>query len=218
MRGKEVYKIWASKESKWTPWIRPVPFIAIDNDSKIYDLEEFYIPNINYIDKVVSDTAIIIDLPGNESIKEGIGLAKLGYRPVPIYNGTNEQEGAIATVNNHDIELGLIKGGLELRKIKISQEASPVFLLDSNRTNRYKMSISMFDNSWDVYGQDLPSADYFLKNGINKIIVRSNKKIQKDLKKILYKFQKKNIQIFYTNGSEEIKKIKIKPMYIKDDF
>lgn len=186
-----------------------MPFISINKDSKEYDVSNFTIPNINYIDKLEQNTAIIIDLPGNDSVKEGIALAKIGFRPIPIYNGTNEQKGAMATVNNHAIELGLIKGALELKKIELDNNAPPAFLLDYNRTNRYKMDVSVFDNSWDIYDQDMPSEEYFVDNGINKIIVRGES-IQKDLSKILYKFQKKRLKILLTDGYEKPKEVTIR--------
>ena len=215
MTGIDIFKIWAPLGAKWIDWVRPVPFIAINNSFKAYEFGDFTIPNINYINELHTDTAIIVDLPGNDSIKEGLGLAKLGFRPIPIYNGTNEQKGAMATVNNHAIEIGLIKGSLELEKIKISNNAPPTFLLDSNRTNRFKMDVSIFDNSWDIYAQDIPTAEYFLKNDINKIIVKGES-IQRDLKKILYKFQKKGIKIFFTDGYEEPKEMTIKKHLRKD--
>ena len=66
----------------------------------------------------------------------------------------------------------------------------------------------MFDNSWDLYPQDIPSAEYMLEQGIHRIIIMGNA-VSKDLKKILYKFQRKNIQVLWTNGYETPKKIKI---------
>lgn len=111
--------------------------------------------------------------------------------------------------------MGLIQGAFELKKIEISDKAMPAFLLDSNRMNRYKIDISVFDNSWDIYAQDIPSAEYFLKNNINQIIVRGEK-IQKDLRKILYKFQEKGIKILFTNGYEEPKLVKIERILEKD--
>ena len=209
MTGKDIFKIWAPAGAKWVDWVRPVPFVSIDNDLKIYDLGNFIIPKINYIEKVSLDTAVIVDLSGNEGIKEGLALAKLGFRPIPIYNGTNEQQGAIATVNNHNVEIGLIKGAVELNKMEIDKSAPPVFLLDSNRTNRFKRDVSIFDNSWDVYHQDMPSAEYFLKNHITKIIVRGQV-IKRDLKKILYGLQKSGIEILFTAGYEEPKKVIIR--------
>ena len=211
MTGKEIYKIWAPTEAKWVDWVRPVPFVGINESFEGYEVDEFLIPKINYIKEPISDMAIIIDLPGNNSIKEGIALAKIGFRPIPIYNVTDEQNGATATVDNRAIKMGLIKGALELKKIEIPDNAPPAFLLDTNRMNRYKMDQSVFDNSWDIYAQDMPSAEYFLKNGINKIMVRGES-IQKDLKKILYTFQTKGIQIFWINEYENIKQVRlIKP-------
>ncbi len=120
------------------------------------------------------------------------------------------------TVNNKAIEIGLIKGAMELRKMKIGKKAPPAFLLDSNRMNRLKMNVSVFDNSWDIYDQDFPSAEYFIQNGINKIILRGER-VHKDLKKILYKFQKKEIKIFFTNGYETPKEITIKKPFKKEE-
>jgi len=214
MTGKEIFKIWAPSNSKWTNWVRPVPFTAINDKLELYKTNNFTIPDIKYI-KELTCSAIIVDLPGLESIKEGIALSKMGFRPIPIYNGTIQQQGARSTIDNKIIVDGLIYGAYELEKIMIKDNALPAFLLDSNRLNRLKVDVSIFDNSWDIYDQDMPSAEYFLKNGINKIIVRGNK-IQKDMKKILYKFQKQGIEIYFTDGYKEPKKINIKKFSFKD--
>lgn len=215
MKNRDVYKIWAPQGAKWVDWVRPVPFVELGEYSKEYAFSNFKIPQIFYTDTYANDIAIIVDLPGYESIEDGIALAKLGYRPIPVFNGTNEQKGAMATTDNHAVEFGLIYGATELNKIEISKDAQPVFLLDTNRLNRYKMNASVFDNSWDVYDQDMPSAEYFLKNGINKIIVRS-KKVEKDLSKILYKYQQKGITIMHTQGFDKPERIKIKKPAKKD--
>ena len=216
MTGKEVYKIWAPFDAKWTDWVRPVPFVQIDDeDFKVYINGNFDVPKINYINKLKKDTAIIVDLPKHYSINEGIALAKIGYRPIPVFNGTAETKGAKATVDNHAVETGLIWGGIELQKIELDKNAPPVFLTDSNRLNRYKLDISIFDNSWDLYHQDLPSAEYFLKNGINKIIVRGNR-FNRDLNKILYRHQEKGMKIYFTEGYENPEEIKLKKIKDKD--
>ena len=206
MTNKEVYKIWAPYHKKWTNWVRPVPFIYLDES--INEFIDYNISHINYLSKILDNTAIIIDINGIDSIKEGIELAKIGYRPIPIFNGTSSNN-ALSTTNNKVIEPLLIWGALELKKIKLKDNALPVFLLDDNRLNRYKINRGIFDNSWDVYYQDLPSSKYFLNNNIDKILVRANK-INKDLNKILYNYQKENIKILFTNGFEPIKEIKIK--------
>jgi len=202
MTGSEVFKIWAPIGAKWTDWVRPVQFVAINDNNKANGAMNFTLPIINYIDSPLKNTAIILDLPGCDSIKEGLALAMLGFRPIPLYNGTDEQQGSMALVDNHNIKNALIWGALELEKIKIPLDAPPAFLIDSNRTHRFKMDVSVFDNSWDLYDQDMPSAEYFVNNGVDKIIVRGET-IQKDLNRILYKFQNKGITILITNGYEK---------------
>lgn len=213
MTNKEIYKIWAPDKKRWVDWVRPVPFINIDDSSSRKEFIDYRIPSINYLKEVLNDTALIIDIPGIASIKEGIALAKLGYRPIPIFNGTDPPIGTISTTNNQIIKPLLIWGAFELKNIKLKNDAPPVFLLDQNRLNRYKINNGIFDNSWDIYDGDLPSPKYLLENGINKIIVRSNFQA-KDLRKILYKWQKNNIKIFFTNGYEEPKEVKLKKFNI----
>lgn len=213
MTNKEIYKIWAPDKKRWVDWVRPVPFINIDDSSSRKEFIDYRIPSINYLKEVLNDTALIIDIPGIDSIKEGIALARLGYRPIPIFNGTDPPIGTISTTNNQIIKPLLIWGAFELKNIKLKNDAPPVFLLDQNRLNRYKINNGIFDNSWDIYDGDLPSPKYLLENGINKIIVRSNFQA-KDLRKILYKWQKNNIKIFFTNGYEEPKELKLKKFNI----
>jgi len=209
MTGKEIFKAWAPFGAKWTDWARPVPFVAISDLDKTNRAANFTMPIINYINSAQETTAIILDLPECDGITEALALAKLGFRPIPLYNGTDEQQGAMAIVCNRNIKSALIWGASELGKLEIPFDAPPAFLLDSNRTHRFKMDASVFDNSWDIYSQDMPSAEYFIRSGINKIIVRGEM-IQKDLTRILYEFQKKKIEILYTNGYETPKTAVIK--------
>ena len=207
MTNKEMFRIWAPTGKRWTDWVRPVPFVQNNKSAKGYHVINSSVVSVVNTEKN-KNAAIIVDLPGVESIVEGIALARQGYRPIPIYNGTFEQEGARATVDNQAIRAGLAWGAKELAQIEIRDEALPVFLVDSNRMNRYKMEDSLFDNSWDVYPQDLPSAEYFLKYGIQEILVVSDV-FSKDLKKILYSFQKKRMNLFFAKRYEEPKKVKL---------
>lgn len=208
MTGKDIFKMWSPVGVKWVDWIRPVPFIDISDFHKNNKVVDFTIPNIQYISKRQDDTAIILDLPSHDSIEEGLALAKLGYRPIPIYNGTQVQPGAMALVDNH-LEHALVWGAYTLQKMKLKNDAPPAFLLDSNRTHQFKMKATAFDNSWDIYEQDLPSAEYLLRNGINKIIVRGDI-LERDVIKVLFNFQKKGLTIFLSNGYEELKEVTIK--------
>jgi len=228
MNFRDAYKIWTSDNSMWTSWVRPVPFAlhccdsvindgAANEGSSVYDsIQEcanhvisYDIPEIFYLDELMEDTAIIIDRCGYCAVNEGLALAEMGWRPIPLYNGTNEQLGSMALIDNHGIEHALLWGACVLKGMDIRESAPPAFLLDSNRRQRYKMDVSVYDNSWDLYIQDVPSAEYFIANGIDKIII-VGEKIHKDLKVILYEFQKKGILILYTNGYDEPEEATIK--------
>jgi len=203
MTGKEAFKIWTPRGARWVDWVRPVPFV----NNRATFAEILTIPTIHYVRDLQPDTAIILDLPGCESIREGLALSELGWRPIPLFNGTNPQPGVMALVDNYAIESALICGVSKLKKL--DYDAPPAFLLDSCRTHRHKMDVSVFDNSWDLYSQDIPSAEYFLKHEINKVIVRGNS-IQMDLQRILYSFQKKGITIYFSNGFEKPKEVSVK--------
>lgn len=216
MTNKEIYQIWAPTGAKWVDWVRPVAFIDLmkELNRSYYKVD---IPKIFYIDKLENDTAFIIDLPSYESVNESLGLASLGYRPIPVYNGTNEPYGAKANVDNHSIEEALIWGAIELKQLNLDLDAPPAFLVDSNRLHRKKMNASIFDNSWDVYPQDLPSPQYFLNNGIKSIVIRAER-INEDLNKVLYKHQQAGINIMYTNGFDKPVKVKLKKkIFEKED-
>lgn len=208
MIGEEVFKIFAPNGAKWAEWVRPVPFVAI-NTYKRKPVHDWINRKVLTIKEYEKDKAIFVDLPGKESIELGIGLAKIGYRPIPLFNGTDEQTGSEATTDTYLVESCLINGSEKLKNIQLSQDANPVFLLDSTRTNRYRSKENIFDNSWDLYKQDIPTADYFKRSGIDKIIVIGNT-IQRDLRKIFFEFQEKGIEFYITDGYNIPKKIILK--------
>lgn len=202
MTAKEIYKIWAPDSAKWVDWVRPVPFMCIGEYSKAYVMPDLALPKVVFIEDL-KETAIIVDMVGEESVRYGIALTQYGFRPIPIYNGTIEQSGARATVDNQSVGMALELWAKELLKASLDDNANPAFLLDRSRLNRYKLEDSMYDNSWDVYPQDLPSAQYFLDNGINNILVIGGRKISRDVKKILGAHQRKGLRIYHTNGYDK---------------
>ena len=215
MLGKEIYKIYAPIGAKWIEWVRPVPFVAIDTYNR-KQVNNWLDRKVIFLDKYEADTAILIDLPGKESIELGISLAHIGYRPIPLFNGTDEQNFAERTTDTYLVESALITGSEKLKNIVLPNNANPVFLIDSSRLNRYRAKETIFDNSWDLYKHDIPSAEYFKKNGITKIIIVGNK-LEKDIRKIFFNFQKLGIDIYFTDGYMPIQKVKLKKT-LKEKF
>ena len=208
MRGKEIYKIYAPDGTKWTEWVRPVPFVAIETYNR-KPISDWLDRKVMFLNQYEKETAIFIDLPGKESIELGISLARIGYRPIPLFNGTDEQIGSQATTDTYLIESCLINGSENLKSISLENNANPAFLLDSSRTNRYRAKESIFDNSWDLYKQDIPTAEYFKANELYKIIVVGNT-IQRDLRKIFLEFQNAGIEIYLTDGYKTAEKVILK--------
>ena len=208
MLGKDIYKCWYKENNKWCKWIKPTLFVDLDNQI-LKDVVDYEIPYIYYIDKLRDDTAIIIDEDGDTSIKEGLALMNFGYILVPLFNSPYPLPNSKSLVSNLSIATLLIWGGTILKDKTVSDFAPPVFLLDKNRLNRYHKDKSIFDNSYDIYSQDLPSSNYFKNNGIKNIILKSDK-INPDLNEILNKYRKNGLNILYTNGYETPKKAKLK--------
>lgn len=217
MTDKELYQIWAPTGKKWVDWVRPVPFIGVTEAEDKENYEELIIGDTVLHTESYPDAAVIVDLHGMESVAMGLSLAKNGFRPIPAYNGTIEQSGARATVDNRVAGIGLLKGAEFLSSLTFKEDASPAFLIDRNRLNRYKPEIGFFDNSWDIYSQDLPTGDYLYGNGIRKVIV-VGKPVTTDLKKILFAYQKKNLEIYVTDGYEEPRKIKVRKPFMPERY
>lgn len=213
MNNKQLYLLWAPIGKRWVDWVRPLLFV---NNDLTYN-QDYELLSTPYLNELKSDTAVFIDLPNHFSLLEGLTLAKLGYRPIPLFNGTDAPKNTMSLVNNDEIKQTLVWGSLLLQDLKIEEDAPPVFLLDSNRLIRHKMDIGVYDNSWDIYIQDVPSASYLLAHGISKIIVRSEK-INRDLMIILYEYQKKGLIISLTNGFDEAIDVQIKKPPEKDKF
>ena len=108
MTGKEIYKIWAPYKKRWVDWVRPVPFVDMDVEKELHGFIDYELEPIQYTNKLEKHVAYIIDIDGVEAIKEGISLATLGYRPIPLFNGTSPNIGTDSTMDNEIIEPMLI--------------------------------------------------------------------------------------------------------------
>lgn len=217
MTDRAYYELWAPLHMRWVEWVRPVAFIGLGAMARDISHLNFTIPTLPYVDVYDKNSAFIVDLPGQEGVLEGLALARFGYRPIPLYNGTNAQPGVRSLVDNRSIQLALAWGAAPLQTLDIAAVAAPAFLLDTNRLFRYKMEAAIFDNSWDIYDQDLPSPEYFVSQGIRQIVVRSDK-VHRDLARMLYKFQQRGLTILFTNGISLAAKITIKKPPRKDKF
>ena len=221
MTNIEAFKIWAPDGVLWTEWVKPVLFANMTPVN--FPLE---IPDIRWLDFLYNDTAIIVDLPGKKSVLESLSLAKIGYRPVPLYNGVCMENYSNMTVDSRGISWALYAGTALLSELNLRSDSPPVFMLDSERMKGYNRNPGKYDNRWCVFPQDMPSASFLLKHKITKIIVRTeperklfSNQILDDLTHILFRYREAGIKIQAAFGGNEINGITVpKPSQFKSLF
>ena len=205
------YNIWAPKNSLWTEWAKSVLFM---NFTTWKDDSRLDMPEINWISAAQRDTMVIVDLPGKTGVEESLALARIGFRPVPLYNGMNNEK---MIVNVKDIADALYKGSYELETLRIPNDAPPVFMLDSARMISDRKIPGKYDNRWRVFPQDMPSASFLTKQGINRVIVRSNIELD-DLLYVLSCYQERKIKILKSSGDSIIEMSVPNPSWFKKLF
>jgi hypothetical protein len=155
--------------------------------------------DVSWAPAPAENTAIIVDLPGKDSVELGVSLAQRGYRPVPLYNAC---PGPAAVVQLEDIMEGLVQAGPMLEALRIDAHAPPAFLLDSGRTRAdAPVAPGRFDNRWVVFPQDFPSANLLLSAGIMRVLLlrREAAHPADDLAHVLRRWQESGLIIMWAD-------------------
>ncbi len=220
MTKKDVYDIWRPAASVWSPWVKPVLFSFIGQEeleSSTIALREWPVP----MDR---NTAIIVNLPDEESVEVGVGLVRSRYQPVPLYNACPSPAGGIhytprslqspITLNLDPIVRALCASAQELRDTNLPADAMPAFLLDENRHGWDPWpDPGSFDNRSFVSHSDFPSAGVLIDTGISRVVlIQRGADIQFDLREILLRWQREGIVIARQElwGTWEPRKLRVK--------
>lgn len=172
MDGEPVFDVWVPRAALWSPWAKPVLFAHIKymNDYSQVTFEEIQIERPKS-----AGTAIVVDLPGIESIGLGLELARLGFRPVPLFNACPAPSVYVGdiipeAVPTHALLAALVQVAEHLKSIDLPKDSPPAFLLDSNRLAEGKPIVpGLFDNRWVVFKTDFPSAGLLLRHEIKQV-------------------------------------------------
>ncbi len=202
MEAEEIFEIWAPYDSLWSKWAKPGVFTPMYGyDANTFAVADFTnLPDLYTWHSGLGDSGVIVNLPGIQSIKFGLALAKIGYRPVPLFNSI---EGPAAIYDVKTIKKGLYEAAGLLNSININPNAAPAFLIDSQRMAG-SAHPGEFDNRWVVFPQDFPSATFLLAHGIKKmIIVQQNSQLDRDLGQVLAFWKRDKIEILLMNGPED---------------
>lgn len=177
--------------------------------------EKLVLPAVKWAPYGDGRTALFVDLPGKRGVLEGLALAQMGYRPVPLYNGVYGADKWSMAVDVTSVAETLYQGADYLSCQHIRPDAPPAFLLDAARMKGTARQPGRYDNRWCVFPQDAPSADFLKAQGIESIYVRT-KEIQNDLAHILLRYQKKGIRIYQVRDNGVPKKLTVvRPSHFK---
>jgi len=218
MTLEEVFEIWAPESSPWSPWVAPVIFASLEvptrNDVPLADW-----PETGWVSPAEA-TAVVIDLPGADSVRFGMGLAERDFRPVPLYNASPAPPAAPVAIPDesfsvlqerttlpYDPSVVGMKGLLEelaratliLKTLAIPPEAPPAFLLDARRLRGERAPMEgLFDNRWMVFPQDFPSARFLKERGIGRALLVQEDSLepQNDLAHVLLRWQDAGIEVW----------------------
>jgi hypothetical protein len=135
-------------------------------------------------------TAVLVDLPGPESVLTGLELARQGFRPVPLFNNAFHP-GALVDVG--PVLRLLLDRAEEIRSLALPPDAPPAFLLDSRRMTG-DAKPGAYDNRWMVFPQDFPSASFLLSRNLHRATVLQRQPAE-DLAHVLLRWQEAGIEI-----------------------
>ncbi|MFN7138848.1 MAG: hypothetical protein ACK4UN_05885 [Limisphaerales bacterium] len=204
MKPSDLFEMWAPPESIWSVWAKPVLFaeLKIIHKPPTFDLPW---PEIQF--NSTPGTAIVVDLPGVDSIDTGLALAAKGFRPVPLYNSScgpfdlpqDFRLSGASLVNMEPIQRKLVDNAERIAALHLPPTAPPVFLLDSNRKGNLPPTPGKFDNRSVVFPQDFPSANFLLSHGIRQVLLlqkNGRNRPESDLAHVLLRWQEAGIQLF----------------------
>jgi len=202
MDQKQIFHTWAPREGYiWTKFAKPALFAHAESAGgrRVYAAD---IP-ADMRESNNGKTAFIVDLPGASGVEAGLGLAKIGFRPVPLYNGIHEMKtgGLQSAVDNAPIVNALVDGANTLRYTDIPAKAPPAFLLDADRNVTLPGIESMYDNRWSIDIDDMPDAAYLREQGISSVVIWTDTGIQDDLRPIINRYREAGIDILMNGQS-----------------
>ena len=192
--GQDSFLAWAPDGDFWSQWAKPVVFA---NSAGLVTGTPLAIPTLQGV--AIPDSfepgAVVVDLPGEQSVLVGLALAERGFRPVPLFNGTS---GPNAVVPVEPIERALGSGGESLKRMSIPPTARPAFLLDADRMQPIGGGeAGRYDNRWIVLPQDFPSATTLRSRGITSVtVIRQRSPIpDEDLTVVLQRWQEGGLRV-----------------------
>jgi hypothetical protein len=175
MTRERVFDIWKGRGHPWTKWVKPCVFDAVPavTDSAAEELPPYRAesPPWASIDTqwLRDDAAVIVDLPGEESLLLGLALGERGLRQVLVINGCSA-EGEVVDMRP---VIDMVRVGARFpRAFPSAASMRPAFVLDSRRDGGGREPApGAFDNRWTLFEDDLPDARALAAHGVAEVVV-----------------------------------------------
>lgn len=233
MTRDEIFEAWAPPGALWSQWAKPVLFAQLGKTFPQAALQPApstappapfglppmmpppVLPDWRTRDVAWEDgsggAALVLDLPGVESLALGLALTARGYRPVPMFNACL---GPHAACDLTGVVLALEAWAADVKSAALPADAPPAFLLDSERlVAKRPLTPGTFDNRWVVFPQDLPSATFLLSRAIRRVVVVQERATEPthDLAHVLLRWQEAGLRIeTYAVGDRAPVRIEVK--------
>jgi hypothetical protein len=220
MNKEEILSVWAPENSIWWHWAKPVLFAHLDSA-----LSHIPVPSapgdVSWSPAPNENVAVVLDLPGADSVLIGLALAASGYRPVPLYNAlplpfgqtllSPATKSRVAAVDVLPIISALRTGTKLLAQVTLPPDAPPVFLLDANRKGTRKMIPGEFDNRSVLFTTDFPSANFLASQSIQRVLLVQKQVLEPrpDLAHTLRRWQ---------DGGLTLERLRLEPLSPREPF
>jgi hypothetical protein len=199
---QRVFEHWAPAGAPWATWAKPVLFAKMPAIlTPVWDAHPSRpaLFDVSWSPAAAQRVAIVVDLPGAQSVNAGLALAQRGYRPVPLFNCVPGPLAAwpMVAIEAVPIMEALWRGATYLDQLNLVYEAPPAFLLDSNRRAKSAPPPGGFDNRWVVLPQDFPSVTFLLSQNVRSALLVQDQPGQprEDLAHVLRRWQDGGVAI-----------------------
>jgi hypothetical protein len=196
MWHEEVYDAWTPREGPWSDWVKPALFTQLQRAATSGASRDMSAPapDTAWAPRAGDGVALVLNLPGEESIARGLALLKLGYQPVPLFNTTAAANAALRIDN---LVLALADGAELVRQAasRFGPSTPPVFLLDSLRLRTLRPGPGAYDNRWMVFPQDFPSGNLLQAHGLREAMIVTDETIDNDLDHVLRRWRRTGLRL-----------------------
>jgi len=196
------------KSQEWLPFFVPTLIQSLQYESLRQQLAPIFSPGMkesyargqmiakDFLANAqnAGETAIIVDMPGRDSVAFGAGLADVAQLIITFDNfphplGVAPSHETLAAMLYYAVEI-------EAKQTAAPAPAAPVFLLDSHRLETYKDADTQFDNR---YLAKLPSAQKLQEMNVKSIIYvvpdRTRTEELDDLNEDFVEYKNKNLNV-----------------------